>query len=156
MIVKITKRDKKMILFKGEKGEKGEIELINLNTRKYVENKLFSILKKNQFINPLNNTNSFISLHLFFHNYILIENERIKINKKLDSVERYCDYYEILGVDRFDIMNELRKELLNKNWNLMLYCDIKNMVLDEIFNNWKFYKNDKKLNFLFDNNANNI
>ena len=122
--------------------DKGEIELINLHTKKHIETKLCLILEKNKFVNLIDyNNNGLLSLYLFFHNYILIEKERLKINRKMEIVNKYCNTYNIVGIDRYEIINEFKYYLVINNYNLAIYCQYKNIHLSNIFNNWKFYRN---------------
>lgn len=99
------------------------IELINMNNKRIIENKLFKIIKDNNFKNIFKNIPILFN---FFECYRIIENERILINKII--------IYKNVGKYQ-------RAKLIRNNMNLINTCKLKNIYLDAIVKDWGYLKN---------------
>lgn len=103
------------------------MELVNLKTKYRIESRIFNILKKNNFKNIFKNIKY---LDEFCECYIIIEEERLKINKII-QINKLSTYSKIL--------------LLKHNKKLRKACFERNIYLELIYNNWSFYR--EKLNY---------
>lgn len=99
------------------------IELVYLNTKDKIENRLFSILKKNNFINIFK---GITILSEFSMCYKIIEEERLVINKIIKNK---------------NLNNEDQINLLKNNERLLNACNDKKIYLEVIFQNWDIFKN---------------
>lgn len=99
------------------------IELVYLNTKDKIENRLFSILKKNNFINIFKGISI---LSEFSMCYKIIEEERLVINKIIKNK---------------NLNNEDQINLLKNNERLLNACNDKKIYLEVIFQNWDIFKN---------------
>lgn len=99
------------------------IELVYLNTKEKIEDRLFSILKKNNFRNVFKGISI---LSEFSMCYKIIEEERLVINK-------------IIKNKNFN--NENHIYLLKNNQRLLNACESKNIYLEVIFQNWNIFRN---------------
>ena len=99
------------------------IELVYLNTKEKIDNRLFSILEKNNFRNIFKGISI---LSEFSICYKIIEEERLVINK-------------IIKNKNFN--NENHIYLLKNNQRLLNACKEKNIYLEVIFQNWDIFKN---------------
>lgn len=99
------------------------IELVYLNTKEKIENRLFSILEKNNFRNVFKGISI---LSEFSICYKIIEEERLVINKIIKNK----------NLNSIDHIN-----LLKNNERLINACDEKNIYLEVIFQNWNLFRN---------------
>lgn len=99
------------------------IELVYLNTKEKIENRLFSILKKNNFRNVFK---GITILSEFSMCYNIIEEERLIINKIIKNK---------------NLNNEDQINLLKNNERLLNACNDKKIYLEVIFQNWNIFKN---------------
>lgn len=99
------------------------IELVYLNTKEKIEERLFSILKKNNFRNIFKGISI---LNEFSICYKIIEEERLVINKVLKNK---------------NLNNEDHINLLKNNERLLNACNDKKIYLEVIFQNWDIFKN---------------
>ena len=99
------------------------IELVYLNTKEKIENRLFSILKKNNFRNIFKGISI---LSEFSMCYKIIEEERLVINKIIKNK---------------NLNNEDQINLLKNNERLLNACNDKKIYLEVIFQNWDIFKN---------------
>ena len=99
------------------------IELVYLNTKEKIENRLFSILEKNNFRNVFKGISI---LSEFSICYKIIEEERLVINKIIKNKN-------LNSIDHID--------LLKNNERLINACDEKNIYLEVIFQNWNLFRN---------------
>lgn len=113
------------------------IELVDLNTKSYLENKLFKILKKKNFINPIDpNDKIHQDLFLFFENYIIIENKRLNIIKKLNIVKDCCHKEKLTSQDTDETVLFFKNMMLSEDNLLRNACSNRKIYLNKIFNNW--------------------
>ena len=102
------------------------MELVNLRSKFRIESILFKILHKNKFNNIFKDISN---LNEFCDCYIIIEEERLKINK-------------ILEENNFNYCQKIK--LLKNNVRLVHACNKRQIYLQNIVNNWDFYR--EKLN----------
>jgi len=99
------------------------IELVYLNTKEKIENRLFSILEKNNFRNVFKGISI---LSEFSMCYKIIEEERIVINKIIKNK---------------NLNNNDHINLLKNNKRLIDACHDKKIYLEVIFQNWNLFRN---------------
>ena len=103
------------------------MELVNLRSKFRIENIIYKILHKNKYINIFKDI---YNLNEFCECYIIIEEERIKIN-------------QILKDNNFNYFQKI--ELLKNNQRLTKACFNRHIYLEKIVDNWELYR--EKLNF---------